>query len=768
MNSDSSMSVDNIDDIDMQRPDVQPEDAQTSHDAGLFEDDEDDDESGAGHFTDAVSQPPTTDAVSQPSTSAMPNDKRARDEVVPEKRRFHEVDYSQTLRETVYKQQERINRIMHEKEVIRQEAQDRIEEQRRLAEEERERHICDVNEKTWQWEAALREREREKQETHTWQEQQEAQLRKNVAEELAWHEAKISARKDQEYKKKSRGGEERPTRGIANDVEQLEERKNAIAEMERRLQLEIEKLKAEKESELANMEQRFARCTPCLETIKKIRKARRATCKVHLVSVAEDADADDPIEMHQERSPTVEQEPPQCQLNDAYPMSTMENAVSRGVEAALRRIFVDKDLQTSAKHSPRRKRKQDDEVRIERAAELSHERDFLLGEVRCLLKDTFSISQDADFIVHQPAIREDVYSYEYEDGPGPNTQNLAFNLEHGSSTPWNAKILDILLEELQRRSTEEKWPFQRSDGYYKAILEDRYKQLRMAWRVAQPKVTAKGILETGAEVEERLIAKRDGNLKLKYTRRAKILQHIIELKKDDEDEDLPAWQWLQKLIKTLGDDGMSSEESDVENDVECVLWVKNMTWRRRIEQELNVIDNQRVLDDNIFAPQGSKPMKRIRAPGNSMTVWSPVTGLPKALYDGKWFGGLTGGQWAMCAVGMYDESFPLHCMYGGGDDGVDGWMMSTKAEQREFGIGRLGETQETRQYKLSCSEDRGKTNLMSSTVQTVELIVGLIPDVQWIQRIAISKNLARWMVFADLGDNEFDELDSTNHRACSW
>ncbi|KAG1846535.1 hypothetical protein F4604DRAFT_1936372 [Suillus subluteus] len=91
------MSVDNIDDIDMQRPDVQPEDAQTSHDTGLFEDDEDDDESGAGHFTDAVSQPPTTDAVSQPSTSAMPNDKRARDEVVPEKCRFHDVDYSQTL-----------------------------------------------------------------------------------------------------------------------------------------------------------------------------------------------------------------------------------------------------------------------------------------------------------------------------------------------------------------------------------------------------------------------------------------------------------------------------------------------------------------------------------------------------------------------------------------------------------------------------------------------------------------------------------------------
>jgi hypothetical protein len=89
--------------------------------------------------------------------------------------------------------------------------------------------------------------------------------------------------------------------------------------MERRLQLEIEKLKAEKVSELANMEQRFARSgrrrhatmemdtdptptsaqqspktpqkpqfkTPCLETIKKIRKARGATRKMCLVSVME-------------------------------------------------------------------------------------------------------------------------------------------------------------------------------------------------------------------------------------------------------------------------------------------------------------------------------------------------------------------------------------------------------------------------------------------------------------------------------------------------
>ncbi|KAG1726499.1 uncharacterized protein EDB91DRAFT_1086736 [Suillus paluster] len=442
------MSVHNID-IDMQHPEFQPEDVQTSHDADLFGDDEDDDK-GAGDFVDALSQPPT---------SVPRLNKRARDEVI--------------LRQTVYEQQERINNIIQETEVICQEAQDHIEELQCIAEEEHERHMRDFNE---QWEAALREREREKQEIHTWQEQQQALLRKNIAEELARHEAKISARKDQE--KKSRGGEERPNTGIANDVKQLEERERAIfAEMERRLQLEIEKMKVEKENKLANMEQRFARHgrqqhaateigtdptrrnaqqppqtpqkpqfkTPCLETIKKIRKACGTTRKMRLVSVVE-------------------------------------------------------------------------------------------GEIQRLLKDTFSISQDADFIVHQPADREDVYSYKYEDGPGPNTQNLAFDLKHGFNTPWNAKILDILLEELKKRSVEEEWPFRRSDGYYKAILKDRYKQLQMVWRAAQPKVTAKGSLETAAEVEERLIAKRGENLKLVSSNnllaKSKVLEQVIELKKD--------------------------------------------------------------------------------------------------------------------------------------------------------------------------------------------------------------------------------------------
>jgi hypothetical protein len=89
--------------------------------------------------------------------------------------------------------------------------------------------------------------------------------------------------------------------------------------MERRLRLEVEKLTAEKEGELANMEQRFARCgrqqtvatevdtgsaprsaqqqakmpqkpqssTPCLDAIKRIKKACGIARGVRLVSVVD-------------------------------------------------------------------------------------------------------------------------------------------------------------------------------------------------------------------------------------------------------------------------------------------------------------------------------------------------------------------------------------------------------------------------------------------------------------------------------------------------
>jgi hypothetical protein len=85
---------------------------------------------------------------------------------------------------------------------------------------------------------------------------------------------------------------------------------------------------------------------------------------------------------------------------------------------------------------------------------------------------------------------------------------------------------------------------------------------------------------------------------------------------------------------------MSSEESDAENEVESVLQVKNMEWQHCVSAELDIVDRQRVLDADIFASQGSKPVKRIRASANPLSCRDAVEGLLLALYDPAWLEGL--------------------------------------------------------------------------------------------------------------------------------
>ena len=133
-----------------------------------------------------------------------------------------------------------------------------------------------------------------------------------------------------------------------------------------------------------------------------------------------------------------------------------------------------------------------------------------------------------------------------------------------------------------------------------------------------------------------------------------ILNNIIAIKSEDLDDDLPSWRWLQHLIKTLGEDCMSSEESSVENSVTNVLWVKNMDWQRNIK-ELEIIDLQRVIDKDIFSPQGSRPLPRKCAPDNPVTSRDPVMGLPKALYDGLWMSELN--EWHKESLKISGEKF---------------------------------------------------------------------------------------------------------------
>ncbi|KAI6008092.1 hypothetical protein EDC04DRAFT_2907325 [Pisolithus marmoratus] len=271
--------------------------------------------------------------------------------------------------------------------------------------------------------------------------------------------------------------------------------------------------------------------------------------------------------------------------------SVMENVIAEGLATALHNILpkISGTLQPfpNCRHMPHHKRKEDREVALEKATEPSHHCDFILAEVHHLFKGRLYITQDVDFITHKPASVHDVHTYEHEDGLTPNENMIAFDLSQNYASPWNAFLLELLLQELQSCCREENRPIKKSDNYIREILRDHYKCLHTIWRNAQPKVAATGHLKMPGKVEACLIneqtqaskeSRQATHHRNKYECQKLILDHITALKSDTYDDNLPSWQWLGHLIKTLGKHGMSSEESAVENGVKNVLHVKTMSW----------------------------------------------------------------------------------------------------------------------------------------------------------------------------------------------
>jgi hypothetical protein len=68
---------------------------------------------------------------------------------------------------------------------------------------------------------------------------------------------------------------------------------------------------------------------------------------------------------------------------------------------------------------------------------------------------------------------------------------------------------------------------------------------------------------------------------------------MVQLKREEGATDVAAWKWMEQLLQYLGEDGMSSDESDVEGELDTTVFrVKTMLWRCNIDRELDIIDKQ--------------------------------------------------------------------------------------------------------------------------------------------------------------------------------
>ena len=111
------------------------------------------------------------------------------------------------------------------------------------------------------------------------------------------------------------------------------------------------------------------------------------------------------------------------------------------------------------------------------------------------------------------------------------------------------------------------------------------------------------------------------------------MRKAIEIRKTPDEQ--AGWRFYEAMLQRLGTDGMSSDDSEGGGLEETTYRVRKMPWRRAMESDLATIDNERLIDADLFSQRGSKPGKRIRR--DSLTSnRSPVLGLPKSLYNREW------------------------------------------------------------------------------------------------------------------------------------
>ena len=124
------------------------------------------------------------------------------------------------------------------------------------------------------------------------------------------------------------------------------------------------------------------------------------------------------------------------------------------------------------------------------------------------------------------------------------------------------------------------------------------------------------------------------------------MKHTIELKKEQNLDDIGIWEWLLSLLEVLGEDGMSLEESDIDMQTEMeVYYCKKMPWRRNIDQEMALIDKERFQDKKVHSRRGAKPVTRVRNGERGNTRQPAATGLPQSFYEKEW---LTAQSYVNC------------------------------------------------------------------------------------------------------------------------
>jgi hypothetical protein len=108
--------------------------------------------------------------------------------------------------------------------------------------------------------------------------------------------------------------------------------------------------------------------------------------------------------------------------------------------------------------------------------------------------------------MHVPVERDVIAAFENDQGPGPDPENLQFDLNTGPESLWNEEVINELVERLKKlqEETDESLP-ECSDEIYRHYLKNKYNTLRSHWTALKPRQLPGHMMETVDQAGARVV-----------------------------------------------------------------------------------------------------------------------------------------------------------------------------------------------------------------------------------------------------------------------
>jgi hypothetical protein len=280
----------------------------------------------------------------------------------------------------------------------------------------------------------------------------------------------------------------------------------------------------------------------------------------------------------------------------------------------------------------------------------------LQEHVRHLFQEVFQMKKDKDFLLANGPSAEDLKLFTETGSSGPDPFDLCWDFDHSASSDWNQMVISMLVCKLAGLREEEKWTTApKMHSYWVEAITQKFNHIRTVVSKAKPCILDSLSAETNDQVAKRLVrAKEESQKKARWdSRRMLVSDRLIPVvfamlnkiqkykhrlqaitlasqvnEENGKNEDTHAWRFLCGVVQTLGSDGMSSDESGVD-DMEPIFFTSLVPWRRDMGRELKIIDSS-----HSPTTKGAKAAKHVKS--TNVTSRTLVKGLPPPFYNSLW------------------------------------------------------------------------------------------------------------------------------------